>query len=177
MSFIACTWYKVRVATHEPRKAAKLAFGRAIERLRKPRFPRQEDFGKAVADRLGGHSKWRTQKVISHLENGNTPVAIEDIVTFASVLEIPAGDLLIAWAEELGPEDVAGGLLLRARTLAALDELTAVVRQATADFLLSSLHSPGEVQEMTAVAAELLVMPKPQRRVLFGLVGALTRGT
>jgi len=164
--------YNCPVSPGDPRREAREAFGRAIERLRKGRMT-QAQFGEAVRANLGRGTKWGKRGVISELESGKTYVAIEDVITFAAVLNVRPGDLLVAWAEQLGPEDVAGALLVRAHTLAALNQLSDTVRQATSELLVSSGHKPGAVQEMSSLAAELMVMPKSQRKLLFKLVGAL----
>ncbi len=149
-----------------------MAFGRAITRLRRAQRMKQPELANAMKTLLGG-TKWAKQSVISELENGKTPAAVEDVVTFAAALGRKPGDVLMTWAEELGDEQVAGALTRRARTLSALDELQGLVRQASAEFLVTAAEEPSDANELAALVAELMQMPKRQRRLLFKLVRAL----
>jgi hypothetical protein len=151
---------------------AREAFGRAVKRFRAGRM-NQEQLAEGVRRVLGRPTKYAKQTVISSVETGKAYVPIEDVFAFASALGVEPADMLVAWAQELGEEQVEGWRLTRTQLLQDLDALQGAVRQATASFVTPRMppDAPGEVQETAALAAELMLLPKRQRRRLFRLVG------
>lgn len=153
-------------------EAAKEAFGRAVKRFRTGKMT-QGQLAEAVKASVGRPTKYAKQSVISDVETGKANVGIEDVFAFAAALGVEPADMLVAWAQELGEENVVGWRLLRLQLLQDLDALQGAVRQATAEFVTrrSPAETPSDVNEMAALAAELMLLPKRQRRRLFRMMG------
>ena len=84
---------------------ARTAFGREVKAAREARRLSQEQLADAMAE--AGHSTHPT--TIHKIEAGQRPTPLEEILTLAAVLEVPAADLL-------SPGGTRGARLRKLRT-------------------------------------------------------------